>query len=239
MMISLTILNMQILSRLNEMPVIESVTLDHVVPEVFVGNGDGPLCERSDVWNTDLTLHRGRLYLISADSGTGKSSLCSYIYGNRTDYAGRIMFDSDDVRTFSPRKWSRLRQNAISILPQELRLFTELTAMENILIKNRLTGYCSVSRIVEMLDMLGVAGLADRRAAMMSVGQQQRVAVVRALCQPFDFLLLDEPVSHLDRRNNMIVSDLLADEASRRGAAIVATSVGNDIMIENTICLKL
>ena len=79
----------------------------------------------------------------------------------------------------------------------------------------------------------------DTPAALLSIGQQQRVAMIRALCQPFEFLLLDEPVSHLDDRNNETVASLVDEEAQRQGAAIITTSVGNHLAINNAEILKL
>ena len=61
----------------------------------------------------------------------------------------------------------------------------------------------------------------------LSLGQQQRVAFVRCLCQPFDFLLLDEPVSHLDAANGETLASLVVEEARRQGAGVLVTSVGN------------
>ena len=115
-----------------------------------------------------------------------------------------------------------------------MRLFPELTAMENIEIKNRLTGCKSRDEILAMLDRLEIAGKADVPASRLSIGQQQRVAIVRALCQPFDFLLLDEPVSHLDARNNAVVASIVAEEAASRDAGVIATSVGYAIALEVT-----
>lgn len=69
------------------------------------------------------------------------------------------------------------------------------------------------------------------RAAFLSIGQQQRVAIIRALCQPFDFILLDEPVSHLDEMNNRLAAKLIAEEAASQGAGIISTSVGNNVLI--------
>jgi ABC-type phosphate/phosphonate transport system ATPase subunit len=65
----------------------------------------------------------------------------------------------------------------------------------------------------------------------MSYGQQQRVALIRALCQPFNFLLLDEPISHLDDRNADVMRDIILREASRQGAAVIATSIGKHMNI--------
>ena len=89
------------------------------------------------------------------------------------------------------------------------------------------------------LERLEIAAKADTPAGRLSVGQQQRVAIVRALCQPFDFILIDEPVSHLDARNNAIVAGLIQEEATANGAAILATSVGNKINIDITQTVKL
>jgi ABC-type multidrug transport system ATPase subunit len=73
----------------------------------------------------------------------------------------------------------------------------------------------------------------------MSYGQQQRVALIRALCQPYDFLFLDEPISHLDDRNSDIMRDIILREAKMSGAAVVATSIGKHMNIEYDKILRL
>ena len=183
----------------------------------------------SDVWQQEINLERGKRYLISAESGTGKSSMCSYIYGYRQDYSGTIAFDEKDIRSLSIGQWCDVRQRHIAYLPQDMRLFGELTAMENIELKNRLTGFKSREEIIKLFETLGIADKVDSLASKLSIGQQQRVAIIRTLCQPCDFILLDEPVSHLDVENNRIVANLITQEATRQGAGIIATSVGNHL----------
>ena len=73
----------------------------------------------------------------------------------------------------------------------------------------------------------------------MSIGQQQRVGIIRALCQPFDFIMLDEPVSHLDEENNLKAARMIASEARRQHAGIITTSVGNPLLLDECINLKL
>ncbi len=197
-----------------------------------------PVCT-SEVWLKDVELLRGRRYLISAESGTGKSSLCSFIYGNRTDYNGKIFFDGRDTRSLGIDERCDFRRRSLSLLPQEMRLFPELSVMENIRLKNDLTGFRSDREIFDLLDELEIAGKADSKAAFLSIGQQQRVAIVRALCQPFDFLILDEPVSHLDARNNAAAATMVQREADRQGAAIVATSVGNHLKLTDYTLIRL
>lgn len=224
---------------------IEEISLHRALPRVFIGSENDSPVKDSKVWVKDLKFKRGCHYLIEAESGTGKSSLCSFIYGNRRDYIGDIRFNDRDVSTFSIKEWCDIRRRNLALLPQEMRLFPELTALENIQIKNRLTDTCTEQEIVQMLDRLEIAAKLNQPAALLSIGQQQRVAIVRTLCQPFDFVILDEPVSHLDSRNNLIVANLVAEVARRYDASIISTSVGNPLLlnqvedVEKPITVKL
>ena len=212
-----------------------AITLNNVIPNVFADNR-GLV---SDIWGREVTLQRGGIYLVEAASGTGKSSLCSYVIGMRRDYAGSILFDGRDVRSFATSEWARLRQHSLSLLFQELRLFPELTAWENVQIKNHLTRFRSDAVIRQWFDVLGIGDKRDSLVGMMSFGQQQRVAMMRALVQPFDFLFVDEPVSHLDDGNAARMADLVLTEARSQGAAIVATSIGKHLPLsyEHTFSL--
>ena len=90
-----------------------------------------------------------------------------------------------------------------------------------------------------MFATLGISDKVNSLVQHLSIGQQQRVAIIRTLCQPCDFIVLDEPVSHLDEANNAIVARLVESEAQRQGAGIIATSVGNNLLLNNLIELKL
>ena len=218
---------------------IDRITLCNTLPQVFTGMEKEMPVSLSQVWLQDVEFSRPDYYMVEAESGTGKSSLCSFIYGSRGDYHGKILFDGRDVSELNIEQWCELRTKAIAYLPQELQLFPELTVLENIDIKNRLTGCKSQKWILEALERLEIAQKANVKAAKLSVGQQQRVAIIRALCQPFDFILIDEPVSHLDQRNNNIVAELIQEEAKANEASIIATSVGNKINIPITHTFQL
>ena len=211
------------------------IQLHNVVPEIFAQSGD----LRSDIWYRDFCFEAGKSYLIKAASGTGKSSLCSYIYGLRGDYRGDICFDGENISTYNINRWCEIRQYHISVLFQDLKLFGELTALENVVVKNGITNHKSIEDIKHLFEELGIENKMDTRIDRMSFGQQQRVAFIRALCQPFDFMLLDEPVSHLDDQNGDIMRDILLREAKSRGAAIIATSIGKHINMEYDVCLSL
>lgn len=201
------------------------IKLNNTLPVVFQHRNDIV----SDVWQQQVCFEKGHLYLVQANSGTGKSSMCSYIIGYRQDYTGQILFDATDARTLKTQDWVELRQKSLSHMFQELRLFPELTAMENIQIKNQLTGFKSKEEILRWFDALGIADKVDAKIGRMSFGQQQRVAMIRALVQPFDFILVDEPISHLDETNSRIMGEIMMEEARRQGAGVIVTSIGKHI----------
>lgn len=188
----------------------------------------------SRIWDSpSFVFKRNCRICLNSESGGGKSSLLSFIYGNRNDYVGDIFFDNQNIRNYNINQWCDIRKFSIALLPQEMRLFPELTAIENIQLKNRLTNFKSESQISEMLHILGIRDKKDSPVGKLSIGQQQRVAIIRTLCQPFDFIFLDEPVSHLDRDNNRIVADLVEKEASSLNAGVITTSVGNHLLLKN------
>ena len=125
------------------------------------------------------------------------------------------------------------------MLFQELRLFPELTAMENVEIKNNLTHFKSGKEIEQWFEALGIADKMSSPVRLMSFGQQQRVAMIRALVQPFDFLLADEPISHLDDANSQAMASIMTDEAKRQGAGVVITSIGKHMELPYDKTYKL
>lgn len=211
------------------------IQLIKTLPNVFIQRDD----IKSDIWLQNVEFEKDRLYLVEANSGTGKSSLCSFIYGYRKDYQGQILFDGEETRDYSVAQWTEIRKKHFALLWQELRMFPELTAMENVEIKNKLTGYQKKKQILEWFEMLGIADKVDAKMGRMSFGQQQRVALIRTLCQPFDFVFVDEPISHLDDTNSEIMGRILTAEAKKQGAGIIATSIGKHIELNYDKVFKL
>ncbi|MDY6206746.1 MAG: ATP-binding cassette domain-containing protein [Prevotella sp.] len=211
------------------------IAFQHVLPQVF-SQHNGLV---SDVWLQDLSFEKGKNYLVEADSGKGKSTFCSYVTGYRNDYTGYVMFDDKDTRSLSVAEWVEVRKRHVSHLFQELRLFPELTALENVEIKNALTGYAERKQIVDWFARLGIEDKLSAKVAHMSFGQQQRVAFVRALVQPFDFILADEPISHLDDGNAGIMGEILMEEARRQGSGVIVTSIGKHLDLPYHEVLKL
>jgi len=213
----------------------ERISFESVLPQVFTHHKDF----KSEIWNSKVTFERGYLYLVEAESGKGKSTFCSYISGYRHDYAGHILFDETDISTYKMCDWANFRRRHISHLFQELRLFPELTAFENVEIKNQLTRWKSSTQIKEWFEQLDIADKLDVEVEKMSYGQQQRVAMMRALVQPFDFLLLDEPISHLDDNNAQTMTEIMLTEARQQEAAVIVTSIGKHTELPYERILRL
>ena len=204
-----------------------NISFDQVTPHVFLQRGN----LHSEVWQQPkLTFEKGKFYLVEAESGRGKSTFCSYIM---------VKFDETDICLLSTTDWVNVRQRNVSQLFQELRLFPELTALENVMLKNQLTHFKTENEIRQWFEQLGIADKINTRVGQMSFGQQQRVATLRALVQPFDFLLADEPISHLDDFNADTLGELMAKEAKSQGAALIVTSIGKHPSLQYDKILKL
>ena len=188
---------------------LSSLRLNNVMPRVF---SEREKDLQSDIWLHDVEFQRGKYYLVEAASGTGKSSLCAYLIGYRHDYKGTISFDGRDIRTLSTAEWVELRQRSLSLLFQE--------------VKNSLTRFKDEKTISRWFEAFGIADKKEIKCGRMSFGQQQRVAMIRALVQPFSFLLVDEPISHLDEANAHTMAEIMQEEARAQGAGIIVTSIG-------------
>jgi ABC-type lipoprotein export system ATPase subunit len=203
-----------------------TITLDRLVPI--------PLRERllprhSDVWNNHLVMKQGEFIKLRAPSGSGKTTLVHIIYKLREDYTGDVQFDAAAIRQLAGGDLAVLRQQQISIVFQDLRLFPNLTARENIELNRVLQQpYYESSMIDTMAEQLGITHVLQQPAGICSYGEQQRVAIIRALIQPFSWLVLDEPFSHLDKINTQKAAELIDSECRKRNAGMLITDLDDD-----------
>lgn len=175
----------------------------------------------SQIWEQNISIIKGEHLHIVAPSGSGKTSLMHFIYGLRKDYSGNILYGDIDIKKLSTESFSTFRRNKISIIFQDLRLFENQTVRENIEIKRILEPYHKPEEIENMAKRLGIENKLNQKIKTCSYGEQQRIAIIRSLMQPFDFLLLDEPFSHLDEVNRKKAMELIYEECAKRDAAMI------------------
>ena len=211
------------------------ITLSNVIPIPLKEQNIGS----SEVWKTELQIPDKKKIFLSAPSGKGKTTFQLMLYGIRKDYEGIVKMNGEDISTFDLNKWSDIRQNKLSIIFQDLRLFPDLTALENLELKNNLTNHKTKEQILQMAESLGVADFLKKKAGILSYGQRQRMAIIRAMCQPFELLLMDEPFSHLDKANIEKACELINSETKQNGAGYIIASLGDRYSLEYDHTIQL
>jgi ABC-type lipoprotein export system ATPase subunit len=182
---------------------------------------------KKSIWGDAFTLEQGEKIVLNASSGKGKTTFTHTLAGIRKDYKGDLKFDEDQVSEITPEQWAAYRSNKISFVFQDLQLFPELTVKENLLVKNNLTGTFDENTLKNMLAELEIEDKWDAPSKLLSMGQQQRVAIIRSLAQPFDWIILDEPFSHLDEGNTQRCLKMISDRCNEIGAGFVLTTLGD------------
>ncbi len=194
------------------------LTLNAVVPI--------PLREKvnsysSGVWKQEMEWFKGEHIFVQAPSGTGKTTLIHTLYGLRNDFEGTVYWDNYNIAQTNSENMSNLRANYLSVIFQDMRLFPELTAWENLEIKRRLTDTASEQEVENWLARLGIKDKKNSLASTLSYGEQQRVAIIRSLLQPFEWLLMDEPFSHLDNANRNKAIELIGEVVQMNSAGMI------------------
>lgn len=185
-----------------------------------------------------MVLSPGTSLQIRAASGAGKSTLVSYLAGLRGDYDGAILVDGRSLTDFDAEAWAQWRRHEVSLVFQDLRLFPDLTARAQVALVREVSGGAAPD-LEALADVLGIAAHLDRPVRQLSLGQMQRVAILRALARPYRWLLLDEPFSHLDRANAAAAWALIEADATAKGAGILITCLDPLDFLRTTQTLTL
>lgn len=200
------------------------ITLNKVLPTPLAS------IKHSDksIWGNFIELNEGKRIMLNASSGKGKSTFTTTTIGLRNDYTGEITYDNQNISSFSPAEWAEIRQTKIAVVFQDLQLFPKFSVKENLLIKNRLTNVFSETEIIQMLEQLEIDDKWNQQCGILSMGQQQRVAIIRALIQPYVWLIMDEPFSHLDKENTERCLKMIHERTVQQKAGFVLTTLGED-----------
>lgn len=191
------------------------------------------------IWGREVHLKAKHKILLNAASGKGKSTFTSIVAGIRDDFDGQLLIDDRNSQELTPDDWTKIRKEHISFVFQDLQLFPKLSVKENLEIKNQLTGTFDENKLKEMLAHLGIEDKWEQKCGLLSMGQQQRVAIIRALCQPYEWLIMDEPFSHLDVENAQKALELINNRTMEQNSGFVLTSLGDSHQFNYDYELKL
>lgn len=193
--------------------------------------------------NVDFAYSRGRFRLrvpelraapgerlaVVGPSGTGKTTLLNLIAGILRPSAGTIRVAGTDLCTFTEDRIRRFRAGTIGFIFQDFALLDYLTARENILYPYRITPALKLDRDVReraasLAAACGLGDKLDRRPASLSQGEQQRVAICRALVARPKLILSDEATGNLDPENKTLILDILFEQARLANASVLAVT---------------
>jgi putative ABC transport system ATP-binding protein len=175
----------------------------------------------------DVRIGRGELTVVHGRSGSGKTTLLNMIGGLDRPTRGRVWVDGAEVSAMGEDELVRLRREKIGFVFQAFGLVPILTAAENIEVPLRLRNEqpgARTKRVGELLELVGLAGRARHRPYELSGGEQQRVAIVRALANRPQLLIADEPTGQLDSSNARTIMQVIRELVRTESvSAIVAT----------------
>jgi lipoprotein-releasing system ATP-binding protein len=177
--------------------------------------------------NITYSFEQNKSYAISGVSGSGKSTLMHIIAGLEPQSKGAVYFDGVNIESFSKKQKQNFLRFSVGLVFQEPFLINELSVLENVIVKGLIVGQtlseCK-KRGCELLEKVGLKDKIDSRPHVLSGGQRQRVAVARALFNPVDFLLADEPTGSLDQQTGSELVEFICSCKQDCGVGLIVTS---------------
>jgi putative ABC transport system ATP-binding protein len=184
-----------------------------------VQSGDHPL---TILHPLDYSIAKGQFVAIVGPSGSGKSTLLGLLAGLDAPSTGEIVIDGTDITRLDEDALARLRGEKIGFVFQFFHLVPSLTAVENISVPMEIAGRRdAMSRARQLIAEVGLADRAHHYPSQLSGGEQQRIAIARALANDPPIVLADEPTGNLDSATGRIILDLLMNVRRTRGATLV------------------
>ena len=178
------------------------------------------------IWGKTFSIDCSDQTLLNASSGKGKTTFMAILLGLRRDFTGHVFIEDRNTREFSTDDWVQLRRDKFSIVFQDLQLLPQLSLMDNLKIKHSLGSDLKFEQVIAYVSDMGLGDKLSQTCGTLSFGQQQRVAIVRALIPSFKFLLMDEPFSHLDKGNTAIALDLILNRCKTLETGCLLSTLG-------------
>jgi len=200
-----------------------------------------PLVTTIDLWRThrvgsqeinalrgvNLVIHPGQFVAIVGRSGSGKTTLLNIMAGLDQPTSGKVLFQEQDLSQISGRELTEIRRHKIGFVFQSFGLLPLLSAFENVELPMRITGVAPgerEERTREALEMVGLWGRARHRPYELSGGEQQRIAISRAMVNRPRLILADEPTGELDSNNAQAIFGLFKEMVEKQGISVVAST---------------
>ncbi len=190
----------------------------------------------------DLLLERGRFGALLGRSGAGKSTLLNVLSGIDVPDAGRVEIDGIELSALGEEDRTAFRRRHLGFVFQAFNLIPTLSVVENVALPLTLNGSATEHAIRRAGELLDRVGLADRRSAYpdrLSGGEQQRVAIVRALAHEPTLLLADEPTGNLDWETGRSVMDLLHGLVREFGVTMLVVTHDHDLLAASDAVWRL
>lgn len=181
--------------------------------------------------NLDLQVSKGEIIILFGKSGSGKSTLLNVISGIDVPDSGSVLIDGTDITKLSEKERTLVRRNKVGFIFQFFNLIPTLTVKENLLLPLELAGSNNTEeRIESLLSEVGLANRANTYPDKLSGGEQQRIAIARALIHNPDIILADEPTGNLDYETGLQIVDLLDRVVKKKAKTMIMVTHSKDVI---------
>lgn len=181
--------------------------------------------------NLDVHISNGEIIILFGKSGSGKSTLLNIISGIDVPDGGSVIIDGTDITKLSEKERTLLRRNKVGFIFQSFNLIPTLTVKENLLLPLELTGANNTKdKINSILSEVGLANRANTYPDKLSGGEQQRIAIARALIHNPDIILADEPTGNLDYETSSQIVDLLDRVVKQKRKTMIMVTHSRDVI---------
>ncbi|MDO4680633.1 MAG: ABC transporter ATP-binding protein [Aerococcus sp.] len=190
------------------------ITLDHVTRQY--GSGDVAVLANDQV---SFDIEAGEFVVILGPSGAGKSTVLNILGGMDTPTSGAVWVDGKDIAQMTDRQRTTYRRNAVGFVFQFYNLIPNLTALENVEMSEQIANQSFNAE--EVLEAVGLAHVSERFPAELSGGEQQRIAIARAIAKNPKLLLCDEPTGALDQETGDAIMALLLEQSRQYQRTVI------------------
>jgi ABC-type lipoprotein export system ATPase subunit len=185
----------------------------------------------------EFRMEKGEQVALQGDSGSGKTTFLHLLSGILQPDDGRILLDGAEISKLNEAERDRLRATSIGYIFQTFNLLQGFTCLENVLLGMSFGPGANESRAKELLDRVGLSDRFDYLPRQLSIGQQQRVAVARALANRPSLVLADEPTGNLDQANTVLAIDLIRKLCAENEAGLLLVS--HDLKVVDSLPRKV